>query len=291
MKRCIDEGILQSYGDGELTRELTERVEFHLSGCTNCALAFRQLENESLLFSQAIEPDGAMNVPTARLRHRIDAEIARIEAGAMPVPATSQALNARRISGRLEGFFALWPRHAIGYAGLTLVIAFTVLVSAVYWKRVPNISQVKPETPSATSSSQTSEISPVPGDSVRPATGEDKRLDVRAESVRRSESRRWHPGKVLNRSARLLPGEQSFLKILATLDAAIKSNKLSMRPGLQVEYEQNLAMVDHAIATTRDAARKNPADAAATQFMLAAYQSKADFLSQVAQAQALDRQR
>src|SRR5262249_18029960 len=76
---------------------------------------------------------------------------------------------------------------------------------------------------------------------------------------------------------KLLPGERSYLKTIAALDSSLKSkNARPMRPSLQSEYERNLAMVDRAIAATRNAAKKNPNDPDAAEFMFAAYQTKVD---------------
>jgi hypothetical protein len=82
----------------------------------------------------------------------------------------------------------------------------------------------------------------------------------------------------------LLPGERSYLQAIARLDSTIKQNKSPMRPSLQVEYERNLAVVDRAIAATRNAAKKNPDDPDAADFMFAAYQSKVDLLNTIADA-------
>ena len=49
-----------------------------------------------------------------------------------------------------------------------------------------------------------------------------------------------------------------------------------MRPSLLAEYERNLAVVDRALAATRNAAKKNPNDPDAAEFMFNAYQSKVD---------------
>ncbi len=57
-----------------------------------------------------------------------------------------------------------------------------------------------------------------------------------------------------------------------------------MRPSLRVEYERNLAVVDRAIAATRTAAKSNPTDPDAADFMFAAYQSKVDLLNTIADA-------
>ena len=83
---------------------------------------------------------------------------------------------------------------------------------------------------------------------------------------------------------KLLPGERSYLQTIARLDSTIKSNKKAMRPSLQVEYERNLAVVDRAIAATRSAAKSNPNDPDAADFMFAAYQSKVDLLNTIADA-------
>jgi hypothetical protein len=90
---------------------------------------------------------------------------------------------------------------------------------------------------------------------------------------------------------KLLPGERTYLKTIAALDTSIKSelNK-PMRPALQSEYQRNLAMVDRAIAATRNAAKSNPNDPDAAEFMFAAYQTKVDFLNQVADARLSNRQ-
>jgi len=47
-------------------------------------------------------------------------------------------------------------------------------------------------------------------------------------------------------------------------------------------------MIDNAIISTRQVARKNPKDPLAAQSMLAAYQSKIDLMNQVAQARLVD---
>ena len=83
---------------------------------------------------------------------------------------------------------------------------------------------------------------------------------------------------------KLLPGERSYLQTIARLDSTIKSGQKSMRPALQVEYERNLAVVDRAIAATRSAAKSNPNDPDAADFMFAAYQSKVDLLNTIADA-------
>jgi hypothetical protein len=63
-----------------------------------------------------------------------------------------------------------------------------------------------------------------------------------------------------------------------------------MRPDLHAEYERNLAVVDRALAAARNAAKKNPKDPDAAEFVYAAYQSKVDLLNTVADARVFNRQ-
>jgi len=88
---------------------------------------------------------------------------------------------------------------------------------------------------------------------------------------------------------KLLPGERSYLQTIAKLDSTIKEGQKDMRPALQVEYERNLAVVDRAIAATRSAAKQNPNDPDAADFMFAAYQSKVDLLNTIADARVYNR--
>src|SRR5829696_3144219 len=75
MTRCLDEGKLQSYFDGELSIDMMESVTTHLASCVTCAAAARELEEESALLTSAFAAEFAANVPTERLRERIDAAV------------------------------------------------------------------------------------------------------------------------------------------------------------------------------------------------------------------------
>ena len=90
---------------------------------------------------------------------------------------------------------------------------------------------------------------------------------------------------------KLMPGERSYLKTIAALDSTIKTNNdRPMRPALRADYERNLAVVNRALAATRNAAKNNPNDPDAKEFMFDAYQSKVDLLNAVADARSFNRQ-
>ncbi len=80
-----------------------------------------------------------------------------------------------------------------------------------------------------------------------------------------------------------MPGEKGYLEAIASLTNAIEANKDDvLKPTVRADYERNLAVVDQAIATTRQQAKRNPNDRDAAEFMYMAYQNKIDLLSAVA---------
>jgi hypothetical protein len=80
-----------------------------------------------------------------------------------------------------------------------------------------------------------------------------------------------------------LPGEKDYQTAIASLEKTIKlGGDETLRPSVRVEYERNLALIDSAIAQTRQVAAQNPKDKDAVGFLMSAYQSKVDLLTKVA---------
>jgi hypothetical protein len=288
MKECLDEGTLQGYFDGELSGGAAERVAAHLAACMSCTEAARAVQSEMSLLASALQPEFAVSVPTERLRGRIDAAIAELQLnnGRRAYPASS---SSRSWFGWLNDFFAS-PQRAFSYATVAALVIAAVVGSVIYVRRgqqTSPIEVVKNTEPAPLASPKSSPdvvTPPVPSPTVAKSpdlafTPPPRKLLPR-HSVREAES-----------TAKLLPGEQSYIKTIAALDATIRSNVRPMRPGLQVEYQHNLAVVDQAIAATRAAVQKNPKDPDAAQFMNSAYQSKVDLMTQVADARLFNTQR
>ena len=285
MRKCLDEGMLQSYFDGELSTSLMESATAHLASCVTCAAAARELENENALLSEAfaLEFEGA--VPTDRLRHRIDAAVAGIQ---VVRPGVRQPSAVSGFFSSLSNLFSFAPQRALGYAALMIVLAFGVIFGLVKLSGKSDTNSVAiVEQPSASGvatsgsnnkNNQGSVIAPIPVETVAPTP-----IKVAYRPVA--------PKSFAPKAApvKLMPGEKAYLQTIAKLDTAIKSEKKDMRPALQVEYERNLAVVDRAIAATRDAAKKNPSDPDAADFMFAAYQSKVDLLNTIADARVYNR--
>jgi hypothetical protein len=271
MKRCLDEGTLQSYFDGELPIEMMESATVHLSLCVTCAAMARELEQETALLTSALAAEFDAPVPTEQLRRRVDAAVADLH-----VPVVAQKRN---FFGSLTSLFNFAPQQALGYAGLILVLAFAAIFGVL---KMRSVEQPQP------TDSKVAEvgITPAPPTIVKP---EDAIPPIKVPNERK-------PSPVVNKAAtsstsvprkqtpvKLIPGERAYLQTIAKLDSTIKAQK-TMRPALQVEYERNLAVVDRAIAATRTAAKSNPNNPDAADFMFAAYQSKVDLLNTIADA-------
>jgi hypothetical protein len=296
MKECLSEEILQQYFDGELASARMHAVASHLAGCDACSQAFAELENESNLLMSALAPEFEGAVPTERLNRRIQAAISGIQ---VVSPVYSQPANAgwKNWLGSVSAIFNLTPQRALAYGGLAAVLLFAAIFGIV---RLRSTSTAPTRTEVASVEGDKKTTAPVP---VPAATIEEDKTPIEGSTPNKPVKK--HRPK-LNRQTpsaapldlrdsvadvKLLPGERSYLKTIAALDSTIKSGKKTMRPALQAEYERNLALVDRAIAATRSAAKQNPNDPDAVEFMFSAYQSKVDLLNTVADARVYNQPR
>ena len=283
MTRCLDEGKLQSYFDGELSIEMMESVTSHVASCVTCAAAVRKLEQETELLTSALRAEFEASVPTERLRQRIDAAVLGERV------AVAQATEkASGLAAFFSSLFNFGTQRTLGYASLAVVMAFAVIAGVVKMKSTPeaNVAKQTETTPQTAPAPQTPQTGSEQVAQAPATTIENLPVAPVSSSSKGSPIRTVKPANSTPKPApvKLLPGERSYLQTIARLDSTIKSGKTDMRPSLRVEYERNLAVVDRAIAATRSAAKSNPQDPDAADFMFAAYQSKVDLLNTIADA-------
>jgi anti-sigma factor RsiW len=284
MRECLDEGTLQGYFDGELSSRATENVAAHLASCGACASTATEIQNEIALLSTALEPEFAMTVPSAHLRSRIDEAIVGL----------NEDRNQRAVEPNPRSWFnfgkpfAGFPSLAFSYGAAAAIVLAVITIGILYLNRstsTPQVNEARNVVPAPVSGSETTKpMSSRKPDSTTDSTSapiDDPRL-VNASYV----PKRIAPRSSTNNEAgaNLLPGERDYIKTIAALEARVKSNDQPLRAGVEVEYEHNLALVDQAIAQTRVAAQKNPKDRDAAEFMLSAYQSKVELMTQIADA-------
>ena len=131
MRQCLDEAMLQSYFDGELSTKLMESATLHLASCATCAAAARELEEENALLSEAFALEFSESVPTERLRHKVDAAIAGIQ---IARPVVQQPSGVSGFFSSLSSLFSFSPQRAFGYAALMVVLAFGLIFGLVKFR-------------------------------------------------------------------------------------------------------------------------------------------------------------
>ncbi|HEX9545007.1 MAG TPA: hypothetical protein VF955_07460 [Pyrinomonadaceae bacterium] len=292
MKKCLQEEVLQSYLDGELHQRRMEQVTAHLNSCLTCSNLARQLEQENSVLAVALAPEFESAVPSERLRQRIDAAIAsaRIDAAA----GNAASANARNWLSSFSDLFTFRPQRALAYASLMVIVGFGVIMAMMRWQISPTLSTTPVaftpvpapnQTPTAPPLSNTTPRATVPSNGILASVAKNRpqrsKAVIAPASSGQNESAANH--------VKLLPGERSYLQTIAQLDSTIKSEKSRMKPEVQAEYQRNLAFVDRTLAVARTAAKSNPNDPDAAEFMFSAYQSKVDLLNTVAEARVFDK--
>jgi hypothetical protein len=302
MRECFDEAILQSYFDGELSGQQLESVTSHLATCKTCAVTAREIEAETALLAAAFAPEFEAAVPTEQLRQRLDAAIAGLQTLRLPVKESSP-FSVRAWLQSLVAPLSFTPQRAFGYAGLVLVLGFAAILGITQWRATsPGVNLAANDDPSRNTKGK---LAPAAVDSQRPAADDSQvvaKLPLAPTTLPKNAPVKRRPTNSATTSAgnvatskpddrvKLLPGERSYLQTIAKLDSTINSNERPMRPSLQAEYQRNLALVDRALAATRNAAKKNPNDPDAAEFMMTAYQNKVNLLNAVAEARTFNRQ-
>ncbi|MFN2510770.1 MAG: anti-sigma factor [Pyrinomonadaceae bacterium] len=302
MRECLDEGILQSYFDGELSSADMEGVTSHLVSCMSCAVAARELEGEFLLLSSALAPEFDATVPTERLRHRIDVAVAGLQLDNQNAVREPVVMPGRGWLQSISALFAFTPQRTFGYAALAVMLAFGTMLGVIHLRQsesptINNEDKVAAVPQPTVTETPNAESNAKPGSNavsvVTPVTPTPPASTPAVAGGRVRRTRPRQPATESNQAVaevKLLPGERSYLKTIAALDSTIKSkSNRPMRPSLRAEYERNLAVVDRALAATRNAAKKNPNDPDAAEFMFNAYQSKVDLLNTVADARLYNR--
>lgn len=286
MTRCLDEATLQCYFDGELSIELMESATSHLASCVTCAAAARELEDESALLTSALAAEFEASVPTERLRQRIDAAVLGERV------AFAQSTEKRSgLAAFFAGLLSFGTQRTLGYASLAVVLAFAVIAGLVTMKDTPQTQDATAQNGAPAPQPVNPQVTKVSTPIVANNTDNTPVEKVETPIVSKP-NRIYRPNKTLvsytpsPTPVKLIPGERAYLQTIARLDSTIKSNEKSMKPSLRAEYERNLAVVDRAIAATRTAAKSNPNDPDAADFMFAAYQSKVDLLNTIADVRA-----
>ena len=290
-KRCLDEAILQSYIDGELSPDKSAEAAAHVAACESCAAALAEAAAETSIFASAFAPDENLGVPSEVLRSRINAAVARLESSAGDVRPGREGRGLAGFLAPLAALFNFTPQGAAAFATLLAVLALGVIYfTSQKSRQTPDkpggaqqdLAQVNPTTsPEPVSTSQPDTVEPKPSPTQEGPAAVIPAVVKRAP--RRAAGSNGGRLRVAPPKEEALPGEKEYQTAIASLEKTIKlGGDESLRPALRVEYERNLALLDSAIKQTRQVAAQNPKDKDAVGFLMAAYQSKVELLTKVA---------
>lgn len=299
--KCCDEGTIQAFLDGELESDKLEAVARHTAVCEACAFLLDEAEKESSFAFSTLGEEFNSLVPTERIRTNLYKEIAQIEK-----PRKSLWM---RIFG--EGFSFSNP-SLVAFASLLLVAGlFTTLyvyresqnsenqLVASGKQQAPSLGTRKADSPVVTPVIDTA---PKEGEKNQPA-GETMETPIIRRAFSRKEvadsptfekatykpiRKTVEPSPTTdNRKNSLeepMPGEESYVKTIATLTTSVNSRKDgALRPSERVAFEKDLAVVNDAISKMQGEVKKNPKNEAARQVLRSSYQNKIDLLNSVAE--------
>lgn len=289
-KRCLDEGLLQAYMDGELSSESAAEAASHIASCDACATALADFENDSAFFAAAFAPEESISVPTEVLRSRINAAVAQLE--------DARGFNRTRLNGRsfkgflasLSGLFSFTPQRAAAFASVLVVVAAGIIYFAVIKRSgtpgpQPSHEIASTDAPKATPEVKQTNVPPTPeidntADSPTTGTAPVVKANYKPRPARKIGTPTPTP-EVKKELA--LPGEKDYQQAIASLETTIKmGGDRTLKPALRLQYERNIAILDSAIEQTRKVAKQNPKDKDAVGFLMSAYQSKVELLTKVA---------
>ena len=280
----FDIGTIQAFLDGELSHERVDQVSSHIAACDSCAFMLGEAEDESAIVFPALEREFDTLVPTHRLWNKINDSIA-IERDNVPFWKKAFAF--------VSVTFASPSLSAA--AGLVLVFGLV----AIFWvnRTVPS-NDVAYVASTKTAGSQPLVNAPSEGPVVKPSMGDTVSTPLqRTPQIERAsyqgEPRRAMASPAVVRTssnsentpnADGLPGEESYIKTIATLSKSVEFQKdEAMRPSERVSYERDMAVVNDSIAKMRQEVKKNPRNESAKQVLYTSYQNKIDLLNSVSQ--------
>ena len=279
MKECTTEYMLQAYFDGELSAIEMRGVAAHLAVCGKCSALAQEINAEMEALTFALAPELELPVPTVSLRARLDVALAEIAA---PKSVPEHLSWFSRLGERLKSI-NIPPQFA--FAGVTVALLLAGIVFLTTFARQGNGLGANNL---ARMNWPVLEIKTKPSPSPVPDNGQSKKAEPQVISVKYAKPL-ISPnikGKVTVEGSRQLepkplPGEENYLKTIASLERAVAAQQaeFEVQPKLRTVYERNVAVLDQAIRATQRAARRNPKDADAVEFLYSTYQTKVELMN------------
>ncbi len=280
---CLEIGTIQAFIDGELGSKDVTRVSAHVAVCDSCAFMLGEAEDESAVVFPALEREFNSLVPTQRLWNKINDSL-------------TEERQSRPFWQKLWGTLSaglLTPSMAAA-ASLIIVVGVVALALINRGLTPTQTASTRPVVTSVSPSSSASTdrvISPTtPESTIDPVAppARIERADYRPVVHRSPATVSDVPAAAKDTSSAYMPGEESYVRTIASLSRTIADQKdNTIRGSERMSFERDLAVVDDAITKMRAEVRKNPRNESAKQVLYSSYQNKIDLLNSVSQKEEL----
>jgi len=259
--------LLEEHFDRALSERQTALVGTHLQSCGLCAEEYEQIVREQQVYQRYERDVEVTSALWLAIERRIESEVSR--------PEVRQGGSSNLVRRWLEILGTLRLSPAMVAAMLALAIGATLLV-AKYASKQPTSEKSlvqlagnggdKPEQPREATPNN-------------PETPGPDASDGGSKSVVKNRQPVAHKPT----AAELIrEAEGKYISAIAILSRDANRRKATLDPQAQVRFETALALIDNTIDETRRAARKNPGDPIALQYLLSSYARKVDVLREMA---------
>lgn len=292
-EKCLDIGTIQAFLDGELPSGLSDNAARHLSACDRCALQLTQAEEETAVVFSALEKEFNALVPTQRLWAKINDSIQEQRKSFwQPIlaffknPTVGAFAAFLVVFGLFVAYLSLRTADSTDYAAVNeakkTVAVKNVSVSVPVKSAEGENPANEPETVVAASSTEKKDKENNKNYRVVTANFDEKEIKRKtAEPILPNQD--FKP-KSQPASYEYIPGEQSYIKTIASLEKTIDGSKEEvLNASAQFNFARNIAVVDDAINKLRAEVKKNPGNETARQLLMTSYQNKVDLLNSVAE--------
>jgi len=282
--KCEDyQAFIEEYIDGELDAKTAARITAHLSACEACAEFAEEVRREQMVYASYRRDVEVTPALWAAVEQRIESERA-----SSPAPPAS----------RIREWFAQListPRFSPALAAALVIVTVGITAAVMSYlqpnRPAPDNGDVAKKEDSNTNrqpgntdetgnankgkDQKQNEDQPVPGNNESESTviaGSKSSVPKRRPAVTREPT----PEQLIREA------EQKYLAAITILSRDVQRKRTEIDPMVLARFDAALSDIDYTIAETRKAARQNPNDPIALQYMLTAYAKKVDVLREMA---------
>lgn len=295
-KKCFDIGTIQAFLDGELAPAVSAEFTNHIGDCDACAIALAEAEEETAFAFSALENEFNTLVPTQRLWTKINDSIVEEKKQSSVWHRLWSFMSISLLNPSITVAAGIFVIFGIFAVALTLRPAAedpTIAVKQTPPNRTVNQTNVLPAEGNKIIASAAPELPaerevlPIERVQNRQVSrpNDFQKMVVKAD-YRSGNSAKRNPGIATPKAENLLylPGEESYVKTIATLKQTVDGQKDTvMKPSSRIAFERDLAVVNDSIEKMKEEVRRNPKNETAKQVLYASYQNKIDLLNSIAE--------